>query len=138
MSESTQQEAMDLEKDLISPEDWHTAPKGVRLLAEDAKSSGSTGIGKCYMGWFVLGTGQGPFIIWREWEEQTIPCMFCSDPTRMIGTAMCDGCYEVDKRIDNFVEAGGVRAFERLAEAVKRTKNKDLGKYLVKLITDWM
>lgn len=33
----------------------------------------------------------------------TVPCQFCGRPTPMTGTKMCDNCWEVDRRIDDFV-----------------------------------
>ena len=34
----------------------------------------------------------------------TIPCRLCGDPTNSLGTKLCDGCWEVDARIERMVE----------------------------------
>lgn len=31
--------------------------------------------------------------------DQTIPCKYCDRPTRMLGTKMCDGCWEVSSGV---------------------------------------
>ena len=32
-------------------------------------------------------------------DEDRVPCRLCSAPTRMLGTKLCDGCYELESRI---------------------------------------
>lgn len=32
-------------------------------------------------------------------EDPTVPCGLCGNPTRMLGTERCDGCWELEKRI---------------------------------------
>jgi hypothetical protein len=32
-------------------------------------------------------------------ENETVPCVWCSVPTRMIETRRCDRCYELESRI---------------------------------------
>ncbi|HEY6923260.1 MAG TPA: hypothetical protein VI653_07325 [Steroidobacteraceae bacterium] len=32
-------------------------------------------------------------------DEDCVPCRLCSAPTRMLGTKLCDGCYELESRI---------------------------------------
>lgn len=32
-------------------------------------------------------------------ERETVPCQFCELPTPMLGTRMCDNCWEVHARI---------------------------------------
>lgn len=32
-------------------------------------------------------------------DRPRIPCKWCGTPTRMLGTRMCDGCWELDHRI---------------------------------------
>jgi NMD protein affecting ribosome stability and mRNA decay len=34
-------------------------------------------------------------------DDETIPCKWCGRPTRMLGTKMCDGCWELDHRIQD-------------------------------------
>lgn len=33
-------------------------------------------------------------------DEITIPCRFCGEPTRMLGTKLCDPCWEIKRLID--------------------------------------
>lgn len=35
----------------------------------------------------------------RTDRDATVPCKWCGTPTRMKGTKMCDGCWELDSRI---------------------------------------
>lgn len=32
--------------------------------------------------------------------QPTVPCKWCGTPTPMLGTKMCDGCWELDRRIE--------------------------------------
>ena len=32
-------------------------------------------------------------------EAEKVPCKWCGTPTAMLGTEMCDGCWELDRRI---------------------------------------
>jgi hypothetical protein len=45
-------------------------------------------------------------------EQETIPCRICGKPTRMLGTKLCDGCWEVEHRLEDFLKhpAGRERA----------------------------
>jgi hypothetical protein len=63
----------ELEKFLISPDDWHmyydNMPQQCQKIVDSNKEElgGSTGIGyHVKTGWFILGTGQGPFLIFSE------------------------------------------------------------------------
>lgn len=119
----SQQEAMDLEKHLISPIAWHTVPRGILHLAENARGGDEQvpiGIGRGDMGYFILSTGQGPSIVWREWVDKTIPCMYCEYPTRMYTTMQCDGCHAVDIHIDDFVKSteGKLRVLEAITASL--------------------
>ena len=33
-------------------------------------------------------------------EEQTVPCIWCGQQTRFLGTKKCDGCWELYRRIE--------------------------------------
>jgi len=35
--------------------------------------------------------------------EKTVPCKICGDPTPMTATKLCNGCWEVDSRIETFI-----------------------------------
>lgn len=32
-------------------------------------------------------------------ESETVPCIWCAKPTRMLGTRQCDNCWELSRRI---------------------------------------
>ena len=32
-------------------------------------------------------------------KEQEVPCRLCEEPTQMLGTKLCDGCWELETRI---------------------------------------
>lgn len=34
-----------------------------------------------------------------KWGRELVPCKWCSTPTAMLGTRMCDGCWELERRI---------------------------------------
>lgn len=65
---STQQLAMDLEEHCISPSEWSKAPKYVREEAELAEAERiPTAIGhRDDIGWFILHSGQGPYIAYQD------------------------------------------------------------------------
>lgn len=33
--------------------------------------------------------------------RKVIPCLLCGEPTPMLGTRLCDGCWELDRRIQS-------------------------------------
>lgn len=45
----------------------------------------------------------------------TVPCKYCDKETHCTGTRMCNLCYEVDRRIDQFARSTGGR--ERMLRA---------------------
>lgn len=47
-----------------------------------------------------------------------VPCETCGDPTDKTGTKRCDGCWEVEHRLDGYVRDGGDVARGRLAKAL--------------------
>ena len=55
-------------------------------------------------------------------DEPTVPCKFCSTPTRMTEMKMCDGCYEVERFIDDLLKSkvGRQLVQERLEAARKK------------------
>lgn len=63
---------MNLEKFLIPPEKWNGLYAGMpdyckKVIDILQENSDCIGIGWCEeVGWFVLGAGQGPHIIWQE------------------------------------------------------------------------
>ncbi len=54
--------------------------------------------------------------------DNPVPCRFCfrpSQPTRVLGEATCDGCWEVVHRFDSFLSEGGAAALEFVKDALK-------------------
>ena len=35
-----------------------------------------------------------------ENKESTVPCKYCGEPTLMLGTKLCDNCWEIKKRTE--------------------------------------
>ena len=68
--------ASELEEELISPDKWDNKllDKIPREISDDIKNEttgGPTGIGyREDVGYFVIGCGQGPFIIWLEKDNE--------------------------------------------------------------------
>lgn len=63
-----------LERDLISPSKWgklyDEMPVQCQSAVDESYSGTPIGIGRNdKVGWFVLGFGQGPFVIWLEHEN---------------------------------------------------------------------
>ena len=42
----------------------------------------------------------------RLYGKPTVPCKFCDKPTPMTNTKMCDGCWETEHRIEDFLRTG--------------------------------
>jgi hypothetical protein len=40
----------------------------------------------------------------------TVPCTTCGKDTPMLGTRLCDACWEVEHRLDAYLRDGGERA----------------------------
>lgn len=61
----------ELEKKLIKHDDFsnYNIPKEVLDIYNDSEESGPTGIGyDDEIGFFILGSGQGPFLIWQQFN----------------------------------------------------------------------
>ncbi len=48
-------------------------------------------------------------------EPETTACETCGAVTRMLGTKRCDNCYEVESRLDKYLQAPNGRTFVNLA-----------------------
>jgi hypothetical protein len=48
-------------------------------------------------------------------EAKTIPCKTCGKPTSMLGTKLCDPCWEVEHRLRDYLRGEGGKAFVRAA-----------------------
>ena len=57
------------------------------------------------------------------YDRPTCPCETCGRPTPMLGTKRCDGCWEVESRLLDYIRQGGVPAvafvYETLGKAGK-------------------
>lgn len=64
---------LDLEDHLIPPGEWQARysemPRECKEVVDGPRDGGPVGIGyKEGKGWFVLCSGQGPFLAWSEWK----------------------------------------------------------------------
>ena len=48
----------------------------------------------------------------------SVPCKTCGTPTHMKGTQLCDPCWEVERRLENYLHRGGTNAREFVASAL--------------------
>jgi len=74
MSKQRPESAYGLEQYGIDPDQWEANPEWKSILPVDVIEELSEPypimLGKHpTKGWFVLGTGQGPYIIWTEWDN---------------------------------------------------------------------
>ena len=60
-------------------------------------------------------------------SEDYIPCKICKRPTPMLGTQLCNGCYEFDGNIDRILQTDSGRryvaeklVFHKALERIKR------------------
>lgn len=58
-------------------------------------------------------------------NEETTPCKWCSEPTRMLGTCECDNCHEIAMRVRR-LNPGTLRAIleAEAPEVLKPTKGE--------------
>lgn len=64
--------------------------------------------------------------IWLDNTDVTrecIPCRICGNPTLMLGTKLCNGCWEVKSRLQSFLQCKNAIRFVQatLAAAMKGT-----------------
>lgn len=50
-------------------------------------------------------------------KEETVPCRLCSAPTPMLGTKLCDRCWELEMRIERD-KALAIKILENLGYTV--------------------
>lgn len=53
---------------------------------------------------------------WAKWKKEQanlVDCQICGEVTSMIGTKLCDNCWEITKRIDNFLESENGKKYIR-------------------------
>ena len=53
-------------------------------------------------------------------NEETVPCKTCGEATPMTGTKRCNGCWEVENRLDSYLRRGGRNAQQALVDALWR------------------
>ena len=51
--------------------------------------------------------------------RETVPCGTCGEPTSMLGTKRCDGCWEVEARLAGYLRVGGIVAALTLRRAIE-------------------
>lgn len=52
-------------------------------------------------------------------DDELVACKTCGRPTDMKGTKKCDGCWEVESRIGDYVRDGGEEAVCVLGDALE-------------------
>lgn len=57
-------------------------------------------------------------------KTETVPCRLCSVPTPMLGTKLCDACYELEHRVERDI-ALTIKILNKLGYAVVRTEEKE-------------
>jgi len=60
------------------------------------------------------------FIVNKDYEiireaDKTVPCKICGDDTHMLGTQLCNGCWEVSCRLREFLQN---KAGREMAQAI--------------------
>jgi len=65
------------------------------------------------------------FNVWRDHPNVTrecVPCQVCGIPTTMLGTKLCNGCWEVKSRLMSFLRCPNAIQFVQTAliEAVAK------------------
>jgi hypothetical protein len=63
--------------------------------------------------------------------EHPKACATCGGPIEGVGAKCCDACWEVEVRLDGYIQRGGARARERLAEALLVSMETDNGRPLL-------
>lgn len=51
-------------------------------------------------------------------DEEAIPCETCKRPTTLLETKRCNGCWEVERRLDEYLRRGGRRAQDFVAKSL--------------------
>jgi hypothetical protein len=100
--------AMSLEQHMIPPERWdRDVPPEVRVHGiEDEVVRYPVGYGRHpELGWFVISCGEGPFVVWAEWEQQ---------PVKQHG-------FEEDTKIPRYQQAL-IQALTRLQNTLQETE----------------
>jgi hypothetical protein len=51
-----------------------------------------------------------------------VDCKTCGCPTNMTGTKLCDGCWEVERRLVGYLRDGGDKARQFVFAAIEQAK----------------
>lgn len=66
-------------------------------------------------------------------DEKTVPCATCGASTTKTSTKRCDWCWEVEQRLDGYLQRGGAQAQKVLIAALVRhpveVPNSNLDRY---------
>lgn len=54
-------------------------------------------------------------------DDELVACGTCGRPTDKTGTMRCDGCWEVEHRLDAYLRDGGDAAVGQLVDALARS-----------------
>lgn len=54
-----------------------------------------------------------------RYEIPSCPCSTCGEPTTFTGTKKCNNCWEVERRLQDYLNKGGVNAREFVVDALK-------------------
>jgi len=59
-------------------------------------------------------------------KNETISCKTCGKPTEMLGTKLCDGCWEVESRLSSYLTNQNAIDFVKAAldETHQKTKTR--------------
>lgn len=52
--------------------------------------------------------------------REVVPCETCGTETFMTGTKRCDRCWELERRLADYLAVGGANAFRFVAEALAK------------------
>ncbi len=55
-----------------------------------------------------------------EFGMETVACRICGDDTTFIGTKLCNGCWEVDSRIDDIIARADPVYLRELSEKIQK------------------
>lgn len=54
-------------------------------------------------------------------QAKTVPCLYCSKPTNMLGTKLCDGCWELRARVLSNPKLA-IQMLKEIAEEIPTTQ----------------
>ena len=55
-------------------------------------------------------------------ELTTIPCRICGEQTPMLHTRLCNGCWEVDSRIEKFIANASDKYLEHINHLLSKRR----------------